>query len=177
MSDVPGRLLRETLQAGMMGESPGGLDAETVARFADGALARSEAAAGEAAAARRARCQSLLAAIAGPAPLAIGRAWFRSPIVAWAAPLTAVVAALLIYVQVVPRSQQASPPSAAPQTNLARATANTATPEERRISPSGERQEGQAGQAVRAHEATEADHAAAARSLAKGERDDRRAAV
>jgi Putative zinc-finger len=130
MSELPGRLLRETLHAGMSGESPGCLDAETVARWADDTLSRKERAAVEAHAASCARCQSMLAAMARTAPPAVTRAWFRSPIVAWAVPLTAAVAALLIYVQVMPLSRPAdrafatSPPapaaSAANQTLAAR---------------------------------------------------------
>ena len=85
MSDVPGRLLRETLQAGMSGESPRCLDAETVARWADDNLSRKERAAVEAHAASCARCQSMLAAMARTAPPAVARSWFRSPIVAWVA--------------------------------------------------------------------------------------------
>src|SRR5262245_33152504 len=109
MSDVPGRLLRETLQAGMTGESPGCLDAETAARYADGALNRSERAAVESHAAGCARCQALLAAMARTAPPVVSRSWFRSPILAWAVPLTAVAAALLLYVQVAPKSRRAAP--------------------------------------------------------------------
>src|SRR5881628_1930031 len=119
MSDVPGRLLRETLQAGMSGESPRCLDAETVARWADDTLSRKERAAVEAHAASCARCQSMLAAMARTAPPAVSRSWFRSPIVAWVAPLTAVAAALLIYVQVAPRSRPPSA-SAADQARAAR---------------------------------------------------------
>jgi len=100
MSDVPKRLLRDALQAGMSGESPGCLDAETIARWADDALSRRERAAVEAHAAGCARCQSMLAAMARTAPPAVPRPWFRSPLVAWVAPLTAVAAALLVYVQV-----------------------------------------------------------------------------
>src|SRR6266404_4095080 len=113
MSDVPGRLLRETLQAGMSGESPRCLDAETVARWADDTLSRKERAAVEAHAASCARCQSMLAAMARTAPPAVARSWFRSPIVAWVAPLTVAAAALLIYVEVAPRSRPAAPAASA----------------------------------------------------------------
>src|SRR5262245_46146291 len=113
MSDVPGRLLRETLQAGMSGESPRCVDAETLARWADGALSRTERAAVEAHAAGCARCQSLLAAMARTAPPAVSRSWFRSPILAWVAPLTAVAAALLVYVQLAPRPRSSAPAASA----------------------------------------------------------------
>src|SRR5438105_1666211 len=200
MSDVPGRLLRETLQAGMSGESPGCVDAEMVARWADDTLTRKERAAVEAHAAGCARCQSMLAAMARTAPPAVARSWFRSPLVAWVAPLTAVAAALLIYVSVAPRSRSSAPAAAAQiaarQVDADQAGRSASLSGERQSAPASQagpsteaRKEGtrakvdQAGQAGRAAQAgqagqpTEVDRGAVAEMRVKNAREARGAAL
>src|SRR5262249_3998815 len=110
MSEVPGRLLREALQATGSGLSPGCLDAETLARWADDTLNRKERVAVEAHAAGCARCQATLAALERIAPPPVPRSWFRWSTVGWLAPLTA-AAALLVWLAVAPpvRSTQSAP--------------------------------------------------------------------
>src|SRR4026209_376215 len=69
MNDVPIRLLRDALQSRVpAAPSHECLDAETMAAWADDALARDERQAAEAHAADCARCQALLAAMAAPMP-------------------------------------------------------------------------------------------------------------
>ena len=114
MSDVPGRLLRDTLQSRMSDESGGCLDAETLAAWADGALSRAARGAAERHAAGCARCQSMLAAMARTAPPAVLRSWWRSPL-GWIVPLTA-AAALLVWMELPRPARQAAPQIAALRT-------------------------------------------------------------
>ena len=119
MSDVPGRLLRDTLQSRMSDESADCLDAGTLAAWADGTLSRTERGAAEGHAAGCARCQAMLAAMARTAPPAVARVWWHSSL-AWAVPLGAAAAALLIWTELPPRARMSVPPSAVLQTNAAR---------------------------------------------------------
>jgi hypothetical protein len=101
MNEVPVRLLRETLQARMpTGPSRGCLDAETVAAWADDTLGRDERQAAEAHAADCVWCQALVAAMARTSPPVEARSWWRAPMMGWLVPLTAVAAALLLWMNV-----------------------------------------------------------------------------
>ncbi len=124
------RLLRQSLKARAALASRGPcLEAETLAAWADGALAGDELAAAEVHASDCSRCQAMLAAIArdegapdSPPPLALdpasfgGRrasgpapAWWRSGSwLGWLVPLTAAAAALALWIAVPRESDQRS---------------------------------------------------------------------
>jgi hypothetical protein len=76
------------------------LDPDTLAAWADDSLSREERRAAEAHAADCARCQGLLAAMVrtAPAPVAAEPAWWRLPALGWLVPVTAAVAAIIIWV-------------------------------------------------------------------------------
>jgi hypothetical protein len=127
MSDVPTRLLRETL-AGRGAQPPTSacLDAETLAAWGDGALGARERAAAELHASSCARCQALVAAMARTAPPAQPRTWWRASPLAWLVPLGAAAAALVVWMIV---------PAARPRPSVARPQA--ATRSSSPIAPSG----------------------------------------
>jgi len=204
MNEVPRRLLRDALRARMSGDSPGCLDPDTLAAWADDTLSRRERAVVEAHAGSCARCQALLAAMARTAPPVAPRSWFRSSFVGWALPLTAAVAIALVLIKVAPISRRspsahadlvavnASGPAksvSAPASQVAMAPERTVSPSEERSanaladrtasSPAGRSAslsgERQTGQADRAGETTDADRRAVAQSRAKGAREDRSA--
>ena len=113
MNDVPIRLLRDALQSRVPAPpSHECLDAETVAAWADDALARDERQAAEAHAADCARCQALLAAMAATMPQTAARSWWRLPAMRWLVPLTVATAAVLVWVSV-PRNALAPSTSTA----------------------------------------------------------------
>jgi len=115
MSDVPVRLLRETLRDdAATTASPACLDADTLAAWSDGALSAADRAAAESHAANCARCQAMLAAMALTAPPAAARHWWRAGTYKWLAPLAAATAAAVLWFAV-PRSPVA-PQAAAPRT-------------------------------------------------------------
>src|SRR5207247_6487029 len=110
MSEVPTGMLRDALRGRTAASpSPACLDAETLAAWADDMLNRHERAAAEAHAADCARCQAMIAALARTAPPAPARSWWRMPAMTWLVPLTAVAAALLLYVNVSSRGRPAPP--------------------------------------------------------------------
>ena len=103
----------DRLLAGRAVRSPGDtpnradtcLDADTLAAWADDALDAGALAAAEAHAADCARCQAMLAAMARTTPLAPAQAvapWWK-PAFRWLVPLTAAVAAVLVWTIVPPR--------------------------------------------------------------------------
>jgi len=99
MSEIPPRLLRETLRGSTAPAQSGCLDADTLAAWSDGTLRRRERASVESHAASCARCQALLAAMARTAPpTAPARSWRVS--IAWLAPLAAAAVALLVWINV-----------------------------------------------------------------------------
>src|SRR6476469_8309057 len=101
MSDVPVRLLRETLRGdAATAASPACLDAETLAAWSDGTLRAADRAAAESHAAGCARCQAMLAAMAITAPPAAARKWWRTGTYRWLAPLAAAAAAAVLWVAV-----------------------------------------------------------------------------
>jgi hypothetical protein len=113
MNEVPVRLLRETLQDRVpAGPSDECLDAGTVAAWADDTLGRDERRAAEAHTADCVRCQALVAAMVRTAPpTAAARSWWRGPVMGWLAPLTAVAAALLVWMNL-PRTAIVPPTTA-----------------------------------------------------------------
>src|SRR3954470_1367275 len=77
------------------------LDVEVLAAWMDDTLAAEERVAAESHVADCAGCQALLAAMAKTAPSLVERAaWWRRPAFAWAIPVTAVAAALVIWIVV-----------------------------------------------------------------------------
>ena len=95
------RLLRQPPDARASSVSGVCLDVETLAAWSDDALAAEERAAAESHAADCGRCQALLAAMAKTAAAPVENpGWWRRPAFAWAIPLTAVAAALVIWIAV-----------------------------------------------------------------------------
>jgi hypothetical protein len=98
MSDVPSRMLRETLRDSLAPPSSSGcLDAETLAAWSDGALSRRDRAVAESHAATCERCQAMLAAMAKIAEPLPARKWWQTSTVRWLVPI-AVVPALAVVV-------------------------------------------------------------------------------
>jgi hypothetical protein len=100
MSDVPTRLLRETLGAAAPPDgSSACLDAETLAAWSDGTLRARERAAAESHASGCTRCQGLLAAMARSAPPAPApaRRWWRTSTFGWLVPIATGAAAVIIW--------------------------------------------------------------------------------
>lgn len=115
MSDVPVRLLRETLRDNAAtAASPACLDADTLAAWSDGVLSGAERAAAESHAATCARCQAMLAAMALTAPPAPARQWWRAGTYRWLMPLAAAAAAVVLWVAI--PSTPVAPQTAAPRT-------------------------------------------------------------
>jgi hypothetical protein len=97
MSDVPPRLLRETLRDQSAPESSSAcLDAETVAAWFDGALSRRDRTTAEAHVSTCARCQAVLAATAKTAAPSSARKWWQAPTVRWLVPIAVTSAAALV---------------------------------------------------------------------------------
>ncbi len=95
------RLLRQSLQGlGSETASEACLNAETLAAWADGALAGEAAAAAAAHAADCSRCLAMLSAVVRttPPPAAIAPWWTRLGAARWLVPLTATAAAVVIWV-------------------------------------------------------------------------------
>src|SRR5262245_9232804 len=117
MSELPTRLLQETLRAGLTpGSSSGCIDAETLAAWSDGTLSTRDRDAAESHAAGCARCQALLAAMVRSTPAAPSRTWWRPSVFGWLAPLAAAAVAIVVWINV-PSSPPPSPvaaPAASP---------------------------------------------------------------
>jgi photosynthesis system II assembly factor YCF48-like protein len=135
MSELPTRLLRETLGAGLTPGSPDGcIDTETLAAWSDGSLSARERAAAESHAASCGRCQALLAAMARTTPAPSSRTWWRPSVFGWLAPLAAAAVALVVWINVpgtppshaVPTVQPS--PAAPPPSELARQAPQVASP-------------------------------------------------
>ena len=122
MSEIPPRLLRETLGGSLPSDPSGCLDADTLAAWAEGTLRARERTAAEAHAASCARCQALLAAMVKTAPDApparSWRAWTLA--LGLATPLAAAVA-LVIWIEM-PQAPfgRPSPPARASAATLAK---------------------------------------------------------
>ena len=113
MSDVPTRLLRETLRARMTPASSSGcIDTETLAAWSDGTLRARDRAAAESHASSCPRCQALLAAMARTAPPAPARGWWHASTIGWLVPVAVAAAAVLLWINV---PAKRTPPSAAAQ--------------------------------------------------------------
>ena len=119
MSDVPVRLLRETLRDGAAtAPSAACLDADTLAAWSDGVLSAADRAAAESHASSCARCQAMLAAMALTAPPAPARQWWRAATIRWLVPVAAAAAAAVLWVAVprtpvAPRAVAERPPTVA----------------------------------------------------------------
>ena len=105
------RLLRKALETTASG-GDGCLDAETVAAWADGALDARARSTVEAHAARCARCQALVAAMARTAPEPAASAWWRASPIRWLVPIAAGALAVTIWVMVPPSVDQNRSPGA-----------------------------------------------------------------
>src|SRR5215467_7497469 len=90
MSDVPSRILRDTLRNQQEPSSSGCLDAEILAAWSEGTLGRRERADVEAHAATCARCQAMLAAMAKTEPPVPSHKWWQTSTVRWLVPLATV---------------------------------------------------------------------------------------
>ena len=129
MSDVPTRLLRETLREAMTPPGPPDacLDAETLAAWSDGALSARERAAAAAHASGCARCQALLAAMVRTTPPAPARAWWKTPAFSWLMPIAVGAIAVVVWINV-PASRNepfvTAPPAAAVAAPAPAASAN-----------------------------------------------------
>src|SRR5689334_14896627 len=110
MTELPDRLLRETLEDAARTPSSQCLGADTLAAWADGAMSGAERRAIETHAARCARCQALLAAMVRSEPPAIERAWWRRS--AWVLPFATAAVALAIVVGVAVLQPEPTSPSA-----------------------------------------------------------------
>jgi hypothetical protein len=109
------------------------LDADTVAAWMEGSLTPDEAARAEAHASGCDRCQALLAAVARTLPPSPTHSWWRAQTFRWMAPITAVAAALIVWVAV--DRDRAAPRSMTP----AEAVPAAASPSpERRAAPPDE---------------------------------------
>jgi hypothetical protein len=99
------RMLKRSLGARSAGvESGACLDADTLAAWSEGTLQGSERAAAEAHAADCARCLAVLAALVTTTPVAARQPWWRITLsVRWLAPVTALAAAVVLWVAVDPR--------------------------------------------------------------------------
>jgi hypothetical protein len=103
MSDVPTRLLRETLRGQMMSPPSGCITAETLARWSEGTLSARERAAAESHASGCLRCQALLAAMARletSGPPTQTRRWWHASTIGWLVPIAVAAAAVLLWINV-----------------------------------------------------------------------------
>ena len=113
MSDVPTRLLRETLRGQTKPVSSSGcLDTDTLAAWSDGTLSARDRAAAESHASSCVRCQALLAAMAKTALPAQARGWWHASAIGWLVPVAVAAAAVLLWINV---PAKRTPPSAAAQ--------------------------------------------------------------
>ena len=117
MSDVPTRLLRETLRARLAADPAADcLDSETLAAWSDGTLAARERAAAESHASSCAHCQALLAAMARMTPPESPHRWWRPSTFGWLAPLAAAAVAAVLWINIPrgPLERSVEVPQAAP---------------------------------------------------------------
>jgi hypothetical protein len=115
MTDVPTRLLRETLRGRMATvPSSGCIDTETLAAWSDGTLSARERAAAESHASSCAQCQALLAAMARTTRRVPPGRWWHTSAFGWVA-LAAAAAALVLWINVAraPLEQRVPPTGAA----------------------------------------------------------------
>jgi hypothetical protein len=99
MSDVPSRLLKETLRDGLEPPRealPGCLEADALAAWSDGRLRRRDRALVESHAATCVRCQAMLAAMAKTAPPLPTRQWWQTSTVRWLIPVATVSTLALV---------------------------------------------------------------------------------
>jgi hypothetical protein len=118
MSEVPTRLLRESLRAGTAREASSScVDAEVLAAWFDDTLSAAERAAAEAHASNCPRCQALLSAMSRiaepPAGSRPAHTWWRTSRARWLVPLTAAAAAVLLWVNAPRLTIDGSAPPAA----------------------------------------------------------------
>src|SRR5262245_13258062 len=130
MSDVPPRLLRETLRNHSTPESSSAcLDAETVAAWFDGTLNRHDRTTAEAHVSTCARCQAVLAATAKTAEPLSARKWWQTPTVRWLVPIAVTSAAALVLWVKMPdqrpsfEAARSGPPAAVVETPAAQTSA------------------------------------------------------
>jgi hypothetical protein len=114
MTDLPTRLLRETLR-GRMAPAPssGCIDTERLAAWSDGTLSARERAAAESHASSCARCQALLAAMARTTPPESRRRWWHPSTVGWLVPIAVAAVAVAVWINI-PTERLAAPMAQAP---------------------------------------------------------------
>jgi hypothetical protein len=138
MSDVPARLLRDTLRAAMEpAASSGCIDTETLAAWADGTLRARDRGSIESHASACAHCQALLAAAArietAVSPAVPSTRW-QSSFLNWLVPLAAAAAAVTFWIAVpAPRLKEPAPlrrvaPAPAPASAVSLDAASTNPP-------------------------------------------------
>ena len=126
-------LIRRTLnQQAATGPSAACADAATLAAWSDGTLGRRDRIAVEAHAARCARCQAMLAAMARTAPAPDHRGWWRAPTMRWLVPLTAGAGAVALWVMV-PTVRRA--PVTTPEATVERSTDDRSKRDEKAPAP------------------------------------------
>src|SRR5262245_48770942 len=123
MSDVPSRLLQETLREQLALPSPECLDAGALAAWSDGTLNRRDRAAAEAHAASCARCQAMLAAMGKTALAEASRQWWQTSTVRWLVPIAATgIVAVAVWVRLPDKAPAAVVPTASVATSATSAT-------------------------------------------------------
>jgi hypothetical protein len=134
MSDVPSRILRETLRDSLAPPSSSGcLDADVLAAWSDGTLSRRERAVAESHASTCARCQAMLAAMAKIAEPLPARKWWQASTVRWLVPIAVVPALAVVVWMNVPAERQAAtaPPPPPPRSDFSAPSAPAAVAETR----------------------------------------------
>jgi len=128
MSDVPRRVLRETLSDQLASPSTSEcLDVATLAAWFDDSLSRPQRAIAESHASTCAHCQAMLAAMAKTAPPTPARVRWQAQAVRWLLPLAATLAIAVVVWRNIPRDVQSpAPPSVAQPALVAAAPASTA---------------------------------------------------
>lgn len=111
MSDVPSRMLKETLRGRLAPPSSECLEADVLAAWSDGTLNRRERATVESHAATCSRCQAMLAAMAKIASPQPSPRWWQTSTVRWLVPIATMSAVAVAVWMNVPAERPATPAS------------------------------------------------------------------
>src|SRR5262252_3573552 len=127
MSELPPRLLRETLLDPPAPASSACLDADSLAAWFDGTLSKSERTMAESHLSMCARCQAVLAATARTSAPPPARRWWQTATVRWLVPIAATSAVALVLWMKLPE-QRPLPDSRRPDRPSALVAAPTSIP-------------------------------------------------